>query len=82
MTPDVIAKCPVKDEIIATIATWERARSANAFPRRVRREMMDPAYDWSIEETDGGNAWLLHRSGGHRPDHTYRLTPSTAIPTL
>lgn len=82
MAPSVIEKCPVKDEIIATIATWERARSANAFPRKVRREMMDPAYDWTIEETEGGNAWLLRRTGGNRPDHTYTLTPSTTLPTL
>ena len=82
MSPSVIGSAPNRDEIIATIATWERARSANAFPRSVRREMMNPAYDWTIEETDGGKAWLLHRKGGNRPDHTYKLKPSSSIPTL
>ena len=82
ISPLEIGSAPQRDEIIATIATWERARAANAFPRSVRREMMNPAYDWTIEETDGGKAWLLHRKGGNRPDHTYQLKPSSSIPTI
>lgn len=82
MNPATIAACPVKDEIIETIAVWERARAANAFPRKVKREMMDPVYDWTIEECDGGNSWLLNRKGGDRPDHTYKLTPLSDIPAL
>ena len=82
MTPEIIEASPLKDQIISTIATWERARAANAFPRSVRREMMDPAYDWTIEECDDGAFWQLHRKGGNRPDHTYRLKPSTSIPTI
>ena len=43
------------------IRTWERARRANAFPRAIRKRLMDSSLDWTLEEQADGGSWTLYR---------------------
>jgi hypothetical protein len=55
-----VESCPRKYEIFRTLRTWENARSANAFPRAVKKQLADPAKNWALEET-GHNTWKLYQ---------------------
>lgn len=56
-----VERCPQKDQIFATIRTWEDARRANAFPRQIKKLLRDPSYDWRLEAGADGNSWSLYR---------------------
>ncbi len=55
-----VESCPQKDAIFNVIRTWEDARAANAFPRWVKKQLADPAKDWTLEKSDN-NAWKLYQ---------------------
>ncbi len=54
-----VESCPQKDAIFKVIQTWENARAANAFPRRLKKILADPKRDWTLEEIDK-NTWKLY----------------------
>jgi hypothetical protein len=56
-----VESCPQKDKIFKAIRTWEDARAANAFPRRIKKMLTNPAYDWTLEPGNDGNSWTLYR---------------------
>lgn len=56
-----VESCPQKEAIFKVIRTWEDAKSANAFPTHIRKMLMNPAYDWRLEEREDDNSWILHR---------------------
>lgn len=56
-----VESCPQKEQIFRVIRTWEEARRANAFPRSIRKLLMNPAYDWKLEAGKDGDTWKLHR---------------------
>jgi hypothetical protein len=55
-----VESCPRKYEIFHAIRTWENARAANAFPRKVKRELANPEKSWHLEQIDNDN-WKLYR---------------------
>jgi hypothetical protein len=56
-----VESCPQKYEIFRAIRTWENARSANAFPSWVRKELANPANQFHLEETSA-NTWKLYKT--------------------
>lgn len=56
-----VESCPQKDLIFKAIRTWEDARSANAFPRHLKKLLMNPDFDWTLEAGKDGGSWTLHR---------------------
>ena len=55
---DDVESCPQKAAIFSAIRTWEDARAANAFPREIRKMLMDPSKNWRLEAL-GSNKWVL-----------------------
>ena len=55
-----VESCPQKDAIFKAIRTWENARAADAFPRKVKNLLADPANNWRLEQIDL-NSWKLYR---------------------
>jgi len=55
-----VESCPQKNEIFKTIRTWENARSANAFPRWVKKELADATQSFHLEQTDAYH-WNLYK---------------------
>lgn len=55
-----VESCPQKDQIFDVIRTWENARAANAFPRWVKQQLVDPTQSFRLEEVDKDN-WNLYR---------------------
>lgn len=56
-----VENCPQKDQIFKVIRTWEDARAANAFPRKIKKLLMNSAYDWTLEAGADGDSWTLYR---------------------
>lgn len=56
-----VESCPQKDLIFRAIRTWQDARRANAFPRQIRKLLMNPDYDWHLENGTDADSWILHR---------------------
>lgn len=56
-----VESCPQKDAIFKAIRTWENARSANAFPRWVRKQLADPANQFHLVEL-GSDTWQLFKT--------------------
>ena len=54
-----VESCPRKYEIFDAIRTWENARAANAFPRKIKRELANPETNWHLEQIDKDN-WKLY----------------------
>jgi len=54
-----VESCPLKYEIFDAIRTWENARAANAFPRKIKRELANPETNWHLEQIDKDN-WKLY----------------------
>ena len=52
--------CPDKYSIFKAIRTWENARSANAFPRWVKKELSDASQYFHLAEVDANN-WDLYK---------------------
>ncbi|WP_455673693.1 hypothetical protein [Phocaeicola sp.] len=69
-----VESCPQKEAIFKAIRTWENARAANAFPRHIKKQLMNPAYDWTLEEGKDGNTWTLYRliDGKKSESHTLK----------
>lgn len=55
-----VESCPQKEAIFNVIRTWEDARAANAFPRRIKKELSDPAKSWRLETGKENDTWLLY----------------------
>ena len=68
-----VEKCPQKERIFSTIRTWEDARHANAFPRSIRKLLMNPDYDWRLEAQPDGKSWLLYQMVDGRNTNVYTL---------
>ena len=56
-----VEKCPQKEQIFRAIRTWEEARRANAFPRSIKKLLMNPVYDWTLEAGADGDNWVLYQ---------------------
>lgn len=56
-----IENCPQKYEIFKTIRRWEDARSANAFPRNIRKLLANPSMNWTLENGDNDDTWKLYQ---------------------
>lgn len=56
-----VESCPQKYEIFRSIRTWENARSANAFPGWVKKELTNPAHQFHLEETSV-DTWKLFKT--------------------
>ena len=68
-----VEKCPQKEQIFKAIRTWEEARKANAFPRSIKKLLMNPAYDWTLENGNDGNSWTLYRLVNGEKKEAYPL---------
>lgn len=68
-----VESCLEKDAIFKAIRTWEDARRANAFPRYVRKLLMNPAYDWTLEALPDGDSWTLYRLKDGVKQESYAL---------
>lgn len=55
-----VESCPQKYEIFKTVRTWENARSANAFPRKIKKLLADPKRNWILEEGENEDSWVLY----------------------
>ncbi len=55
-----VESCPNKYEIFHALRTWENARAANAFSRKLKKELADPAIKWHLEQIDN-NDWKLYK---------------------
>lgn len=64
-----VESCPQKYAIFKAIRTWENARAANAFPRRIKKELADPANQFHLEELDS-DTWKLYKTdlNGQNPE--------------
>lgn len=69
-----VESCPQKDRIFQAIRTWEDARRANAFPRHLKKMLMDPAYNWRLEASENGSSWTLYRLVDGKKVETFALT--------
>ena len=54
-----VESCPQKDAIFKAIRTWENARSANAFSRDIKKNLVKPDRDWQLDQVDPNN-WNLY----------------------
>lgn len=68
-----VESCPQKDRIFKAVRTWEDARAANAFPRWIRKKLMNPSYDWTLEAGTDGNSWTLYRLINGKKAESYLL---------
>mgnify|MGYP003637527557 FL=1 len=55
-----VESCPQKYEIFRTISIWEKARSANAFPRNIKKLLVDPKRNWILEQGENEDSWILN----------------------
>lgn len=56
-----VESCPQKEQIFKAIRTWEDARRANAFPRSIKKLLMNPTYDWTLEAGKDEDSWTLYQ---------------------
>ena len=68
-----VESCPQKEAIFKAIRTWEDARRANAFPRNIKKLLMNPSYDWTLEAGKDGNTWTLYRLVDGKKRESYPL---------
>jgi hypothetical protein len=63
-----VESCPAKYAIFSAIKTWERARAAGAFPRRLKKELADTARYFHLRQV-GADSWELFQvdAGGGNP---------------
>lgn len=69
-----VESCPQKNEIFKAIRTWENARAANAFPRYIKKQLSDPAKDWTLEAGSDNNTWILYRKINGKKIDPIKLT--------
>lgn len=72
---DDVERCPQKTQIFKAIRTWEAARRANVFPRSIKKLLMNPALDWTLEEGEQADTWILYRLEGGKKVESFRLSP-------
>lgn len=68
-----VESCPQKERIFQAIRTWENARAAHAFPRSLKKQLMNPAYDWTLEAGADADSWTLHRLDNGQKCESYPL---------
>ena len=68
-----VESCLRKSEIFNAIRTWENARAANAFSRKIKRELVDPAKSWHLEQIDKDN-WKLYQVVNEEKGQAINLT--------
>lgn len=63
-----VESCPEKYEIFHAIKTWENARSANAFPSWVKKELRDTSKYFHLEavNADNWNLYLVNKDGSDK----------------
>jgi hypothetical protein len=69
-----VENCPQKSEIFKAISTWENARAANAFPRSIKKQLADPAKDWTLEAGSDNDTWILYRKINGEKTNPIKLT--------
>lgn len=69
-----VENCPQKEAIFKVIRTWEDARRANAFPRKIKKLLMNPAYDWTLEAGKDKDSWTLYRLVDGKRSEAYPLS--------
>jgi hypothetical protein len=69
-----VESCPQKAAIFKVIRTWENARAADVFPRWLKKELVDPANQFHLDEVDP-RTWVLYKTNqnGTDPKHYYTL---------
>ncbi|HET7115506.1 MAG TPA: hypothetical protein VFI29_03405, partial [Hanamia sp.] len=72
-----VENCPHKYEIFHTIRTWENARAANAFPRKIKKQLADPTKNWHLEQIDNDN-WKLYEIVNEEKSAFFNLTRDIA----
>ncbi|MHA4809084.1 hypothetical protein ACX0G9_13305 [Flavitalea flava] len=60
LTEESVESCPEKNSIFQAIRTWENARAAAAFPKAIRKELVDPEQFFHLEEVDA-DTWNLYK---------------------
>lgn len=55
-----VESCPQKYEIFKAIATWQKAREANAFPREIKKLLVRPEKNWRLLEGEKKDTWILN----------------------
>ena len=68
-----VESCPQKDEIFKVIRTWENARAANAFPRKIKKLLADPKKNWTLKEGENRDTWNLHELVNGKKVKSYAL---------
>lgn len=68
-----VESCPQKDKIFKAIRTWEDARAANAFPRHIKKMLMRPEYNWTLEAGEDNNSWILYRLKDNKRVESFKL---------
>ncbi|MEG1607083.1 MAG: hypothetical protein RR329_02530 [Mucinivorans sp.] len=68
-----VESCPQKYQIFRAIRTWEEARKANAFPRSIKKLLMNPIYNWRLEAGKDFNSWILYRMADGKKQESYHL---------
>lgn len=68
-----VESCPQKYAIFNVIRTWEDARSADAFPTHVKKQLQNPALSWRLEAGDRPMTWRLHQMENGKPVRTIDL---------
>jgi hypothetical protein len=56
-----VESCPQKYAIFKAIRTWENARAANVFSRRIKKQLADPANQFHLEEVNK-DTWQLYKT--------------------
>ncbi|GGW36957.1 hypothetical protein [Arenibacter certesii] len=68
-----VESCPEKEAIFKVIRTWENARAANAFPRDIKKILVDPKRNWHLEQLDHNN-WNLYPLEGNAKREAIKLS--------
>jgi hypothetical protein len=65
-----VETCSQKFAIFKAIRTWENARAANVFPRWLKKELVNPANQFHLEQVLN-NTWELYKTDldGSKPIH-------------
>ncbi len=71
-----IESCPQKKDIFKKIRTWEDARAANAFPRKIKKLLANPNKNWSLENGKSNDTWNLYELADGKIIKSYTLTRS------
>ncbi|WOK04927.1 hypothetical protein RT717_17740 [Imperialibacter roseus] len=68
-----VESCPQKEAVFKVIRTWEDARAANAFPRSVKKLLADPERNWTLQEAENEDSWVLHELKDGKTNKTFVL---------